>query len=155
VNGRRLLIAAAITVAAALLAGTATAARLTKTEYLAKLRTADTLSSKADNAALATLQTKQTTAAQVRAAFYAMGETHVRIGMEFAAIAPPRAATKANGDFAHAEIVLGRQNEAIALRLPKTKQAIMKYLQSLKPPSGGKLLDKAIAELHAAGFNAH
>ena len=153
-NRRPIPIAAAITVAAALLAGTATAARLTKTEYLAKLRTADALSSKADNAAFAALQAKQTTVAQVRAAFYATGETHVRIGREFAAIAPPRAATKANGDFAHAEIVLGRQNEAIALRLPKTKQAIMKYVQSLKPPSGGKLLDRAIEELHAAGFNA-
>ena len=165
---RRLLITAAVTVAAALLAGTAcgdrtkrshagtaAAARLTKNEYLAKLRTADTIASKADNTALAALQGKQTTAGQVRAAFYAMGKTHVRIGKEFAAIAPPRAAIKANGDFAHAELVLGRQNEAIALRLPKTRQAIMKRLQSLKPPSGGKLLDKAIEELHAAGFNAH
>ncbi len=154
-NGRRILIAAAITVAAALLAGTANAARLTKTEYLVKLRTADAASSKSDNAAVAALQAKQTTVAQVRAAFYAMGKTHVRIGKEFAAIAPPRAATKANGDFSHAEIVLGRQNEAIALRLPNTKQAIIKYVQSLKPSSGGRLLDKAIDELHAAGFNPH
>lgn len=153
----RLLITAAVTVAAALLAGTARGDRttLTKSEYLAKLRTADTISSKADNAALAALQGKQTTAAQVRAAFYAMGKTHVRIGLEFAAVAPPRAAIEANSDFAHAEIVLGRQNEAIALGLPRTKAAIMKHLQSLKPPSGGALLDKAIDELHAAGFNAH
>lgn len=88
----------------------------------------------------------------MKAAFYAMGNVHLRVGKEFAAIVPPRAATKANRDFAGAEILLGRQNEAIARHLPHTKPAIMRYLQSLKPPSGGTLLDHAIAELHAAGF---
>jgi hypothetical protein len=151
---RRLLpIAAAIAVAGAL-AGTA-AARLTKVEYLAKLHTADAASSRADNAALAALQSKRTTATQLKAAFYGMGRTHVRIGKEFAAIDPPRAAIKANRDFAAAEILLGRQNDVIARRLPTTKPAILTYLRSLKPPSGGKKLDHAIAELHAAGFNIH
>jgi hypothetical protein len=147
---KRLLIATVLTLAAAL-AGTAAAA-LTKPEYVAKLRAADAVSSGTDNAAMAALQSRRTTAAQVKAAFYTMGATHVRIGKEFAAIAPPRAAMKANRDFAAAEIVFGRQDEALARRLPATKPAIMKYLHSLKPPSGGKLLDRAIAELHAAGF---
>ena len=158
--GRPLMITATLTIGTALLAAAAgcghtKSAGLTENEYLAKLRSANTRSSKADNAAIATIQSKRTTAAQVRAAFYAMGTTHVRIGTEFAAITPPRAATKANNDFAHAERVLGRQNEAIARRLPKTKAAIVKYLQSLQPPSGGNLLDNAIAELHGAGFNIH
>lgn len=150
----RLLTTAAIMVVGVLLVGTAAAARLTKSEYVAMLRTADAASAKADNAAAAALQAHDSTAAQIRAAFYAMGKTHLRIGLKFAAISPPRAAAKANGDFAHAEIVLGRQNEAIALRLPKTKQAILKYVQSLNP-SGGNLLDRAVAELHAAGFTSH
>jgi hypothetical protein len=148
-----LLIAAAITVAAAL-AGTA-AARLTKLEYLARLRTADAVSSRADDAVIAALRSNRTTAAQVKAAFSAMGRTHVGIGTEFAAIDPPRAAAKANRDFAAAELLLGRQNEAIARRLPGTKPAIAKYVQRLKPPSGGTMLDHAIAELHAAGFTIH
>jgi hypothetical protein len=147
-----LLTAAALMVAAPAFAGTA-AARLTRAEYLTKLRTADAVSSRRDNAALAALQSKRTTSAQVKAAFSAMGAAHVRVGKQFAAIVPPRAATKANRDFAAAEILLGRQNEAIARRLPDAKPAIARYLRSLKPPTGGALLDHAIAELHNAGFN--
>jgi hypothetical protein len=146
-----LLTVAALMVAAPALAGTG-AARLTKAEYLTKLRTADAVSSRSDNAAIAVLQSKRTTPAQVQAAFSAMGKAHVRIGKQFAAIAPPRAATKANRDFAAAEILLGRQNETVARHLPDTKPAIAKYLRSLKPPTGGALLDHAITELHAAGF---
>ena len=48
--------------------------------------------------------------------------------------------------------MLGQQDEAIASKLPTTKAAVMKYVQSLKPPSGGKLLDRAVDELHSAGF---
>jgi hypothetical protein len=160
VTRRPLTIPLVLTIGTALLAaatgcGHTKSAGLTKNEYLAQLRAADTRSSEADDAAIAAIRSKRTTAAQVRAAFYAMGKTHVRIGKEFGAIRPPRAATKANSDFAHAERVLGRQNEAIARHLPKTKAAIVKYLQSLQPPSGGKLLDNAIAELHTAGFNIH
>ena len=75
-------------------------------------------------------------------------------GKSFAATTPPRTATKANADLAHAETVLGQQDMAIASKLPTTKAAIVKYIQSLKPPSGGAMLDRAINELHAAGFNA-
>lgn len=82
----------------------------------------------------------------------AMGKEHVAIGREFLRLAPPRAAVKANADFAHAEIVFGNQNEAIAAKLPATRAAMLAYLHSLKPPSGGKLLDHAIGELHTAGF---
>ncbi len=148
------LTVATLIVAAPALAGTA-AARLTRAEYLAKLRTADAVSSRSDNAAIAALQSKRTTPAQVKAAFSAMGIMHVRVGKQFAAIVPPRAATKANHDFAAAEILLGRQNQTIARHLPNTKPAIAKYLRSLKPPTGGALLDHAIAELHTAGFNIH
>jgi hypothetical protein len=146
-----LLAAAALTMTAAACAGTASA-RLTKAEYLADLRTADAISSRSDNAALAALQSRKTSPIQVRDAFYAMGKAHFRIGTQFAALVPPRAATKANRDFAAAEILLGRQNEAIARHLPNTKPAIVKYLRSLKPPTGGARLDRAITELHAAGF---
>lgn len=125
---------------------------LTKAQYIAKLRAANAASSKADDAAIAALQSKTTTAAQVKARFFAMGKAHLRVGKSFESIVPPNAATKANRDFAHAEIVFGQQNEAIAQKLPATKAAIVKYLQSLKQPSGGTLLDHAIAELHKAGF---
>jgi hypothetical protein len=81
-----------------------------------------------------------------------MGRTHTAIGKEFAVLVPPKAAAKANADFAHAEVVLGKLNEAIAAKLPATRAALLKYIQSLQPPSGGKMLDHAIAELHAAGF---
>jgi hypothetical protein len=134
-------------------AAPAVAARpLSRSEYLAKLRAAGAKTSKAEDAALTALQSKNTPAAQVRARFFVMGKTQLQVGTSFAAIVPPRAAAKANRDFSHAELVLGQQNEAIAKNLPTTKTAITEYLQSLKPPSGGKMLDRAVAELHAAGF---
>jgi len=141
----------ALTLTVAVTAASA-ATPLTKTQYIAKLRAANAASSRADDAAVAALQSKETTAAQVKARFFAMGKAHVQVGKSFASIIPPKAAVKANRDFAHAEVVLGEQNEAIAGKLPATKPAIVKYVQSLKQPSGGKLLDRAIAELHAAGF---
>jgi hypothetical protein len=125
---------------------------LTKTQYIAKLRAANAASTKTDDAASTALGSKYATAAQVKALLMAMGREHLAIGKEFAALVAPAVATEANADFAHAEIIFGRQNEAIAARLPMTKPAQLKYLQSLKPPSGGRLLDRAIAELHAAGF---
>jgi len=138
---------------AALTTATAFAAvGMTRSQYIGKLRAANVASSKADDAAMAALQSKTATAAQVKAKLLAMGKTHVKVAQEFLALTPPAAAAKANADFAHAEMVFGRQNEAIARKLPGTKPAIVKYLQTLKPPSGGKLLDRAIAELHAAGF---
>jgi hypothetical protein len=144
--------AAALCALAVAIAPAGAGTRLSKAQYIAKLRTANATSSKAENAAVAALQSKKTTTAQVRARFLAMGRTKVRIGESFARVLPPKAAAKANRDFSHAEVVLGRQNEAIARKLPATKPAIAKYLQSLKPPSGGAMLDRAIAELHAAGF---
>lgn len=145
--------ATAVIAAAGVLAAAALAsAPLTKVQYIAKLRAADAASAKADSAAGAAVESKTATPAHVKALFLAMGRTHTAIGTEFAALVPPNAAAKTNADFAHAEVVLGEQNEAIAAKLPATKAALLKYMQSLKPPSGGKMLDHAIAELHAAGF---
>jgi hypothetical protein len=141
--------------AAAVLAGIAlgSTVSLTKAQYVAKLRAANAASAKVDDAAHAALGSKTKTPTEVRALFVAMGRKHVAIGREFAALTPPAAAAKANRDFARAEVIFGRQNEAIAAKLPTSSRAAMlKYLQSLKPPSGGALLDRAIAELHKAGF---
>ena len=88
----------------------------------------------------------------MRNKFFAMGKAHVDVGKLFASVDPPKAAIKANADFAHAEIVFGEQNEAIAKKLPSTNTALTVYVQSLKPPPGGTLLDHAINKLHAAGF---
>ena len=145
--------AVAAAVAGALVsAAPGASAPLTKAQYVARLRAANAASTRADDAASTALGSKNATAAQVKALLMAMGREHLAIGREFAELVPPAAATKANADFARAEIVFGHQNEAIAARLPTTKPAQLEYLRSLKPPSGGRLLDRAIAELHAAGF---
>jgi hypothetical protein len=141
-----------VSVGTALVAGAAAGPALTKAQYLAKLRAANARSAGVDDAAGAAIGSKTTTPAQVKARFLAMARTHIAIGKSFAAITPPRTATKANADFAHAQTVLGQQDKAVARKLPATKAAIVKYIQSLKPPSGGELLDRAINELHAAGF---
>lgn len=126
---------------------------LTKTQYVAKLRAANAASAKVDNAAGAAVGSKSASPKTVRTLMLAMGREHVAIGREFAALVPPRAALKANHDFAAAEKLFGHQNEKIAAALPtSSRAAMMRYLQSLKPPSGGKMLDRAIAELHTAGF---
>jgi hypothetical protein len=128
-------------------------ATLTKAQYIAKLRAANAASAKVDNAAGAAVGSKARSPKTVKGLMMAMGREHVAIGREFAALAPPKAAAKANRDFAAAEKLFGRQNELIAAALPtSSRSAMLKYLQSLKPPSGGKLLDHAIGELHAAGF---
>ena len=128
---------------------------LTKAQYVAKLRVANAASARVDDAAGAAAGSKTKTPTEVRTLLMAMGRKHVAIGREFAALSPPAAAAKANRDFAHAEVVYGQQNEAIATELPTTSRAAMlKYLQSLKPTSGGALLDHAITELHKAGFHA-
>jgi hypothetical protein len=130
-------------------------ATLTKAQYVAKLRAANAASAKVDDAAGAAVGSKTKTPTEVQALFMAMGRKHVAIGREFATLAPPAMAVKANRDFAHAEVVLGQQDEAIAAKLPtKSRAAMLKYLQSLKQPSGGALLDHAITELHTAGFHA-
>jgi hypothetical protein len=144
-------------VTAAVLTGIAVGAtaRLTKAQYVAKLRVANAASAKVDDAAGAAVSSNSKTPPQVRALFMAMGRTHVAIGREFATLAPPPTAAKGNRDFAHAEVLFGQQDESIAAKLPTTSRAAMlKYLQSLKPPSGGALLDRATTELHAAGFRA-
>jgi hypothetical protein len=146
------VIAAALC-AVAVTAGTASAGSgLTKAQYIARLRAANTASAKAETAVTAALGSRRSTAADVKAKFVLLGRVEAGIGREFAQLAPPRAAAKGNADFAYAELVLGGQNLAIARRLPTTKAAVMKYIRSLKPPSGGRLVDRAIAELHAAGF---
>lgn len=130
-------------------------ASLTKAQYVRKLRAANAASANADNAVGAALGSKTATPTKVKALMVAMGREHVAVGREFAALAPPARAANANRDFARAEMIFGRQNEAIAAKLPTaSRTAMLKYLQSLKPPSGGKLLDHAIAELHAAGYRA-
>jgi hypothetical protein len=146
-------IPALLAVAVFAAAATGAQASLTKPQYIAKLRAANTASTRSDNAAAAAAGSKQATPSEVRALLESMGRKHVAIGREFSAIVAPEAAAKANRDFAHAEIVFGEQNEAIAAKLPtRSRAAMLGYLQGLKPPSGGKLLDSAIAELHAAGF---
>jgi len=125
---------------------------LTKAAYLAKLRAANAQVSKAENGAAGSVQAKATTAAQVKARFKLWGETETRLGRSFAALTPPAVAEKANDDLSHAEEVYGAQLVAIAAKLPATKSAIARYIGAMKPPTGGALLDHAIAELKAAGF---
>jgi hypothetical protein len=128
-------------------------ATLTKAQYISKLRAANAASAKVDNAAGAAVGSKTASPKTVKALMMAMGREHVAIGREFAALAPPKAAVKPNRDFAAAEKLFGHQNERLAASMPTTSRAAMlKYLQSSKPPSGGKLLDHAISEFHAAGF---
>ena len=145
-------VAAVVVAGAAVAAASAASTPLSKAQYIGKLRAANAASAKADNAAGTAMGSKTASPAQIKALFLAMRKVHVAIGREFAAMTPPKVASKANADLARAEIVFGEQNEAIAAKLPTNRASLRAYLASLKPPSGGRLLDRAIAELHTAGF---
>jgi ABC-type glycerol-3-phosphate transport system substrate-binding protein len=145
--GLALVVILAATCAASASAGTP----LSKTQYLARLRAANADAAKAGNVALAGANSKSTTAAKVKANFMAWGATETRLGRSFAALTPPAAATKANADLAHADKLFGAQLLALAAKFPSTKAGIFKLLLSTNL-SAKKLVDHAVAELHAAGF---
>jgi len=127
------------------------AAPLTKGQYLAELRAAHTQSLRAENAALGSLQTKGTTASQVRARFRTWGKTESKLGVSFAALDPPAAARTANLHLASAERTFGSQLTALTARFSGTKVGIAKLLLGTNL-TGKTLVDRALAELRAAGF---
>jgi hypothetical protein len=100
---------------------------------------------------LESLQAKGTTAAQVKAKFRAWGETESTLGRSLAALTPPSAAQKGNEHLAAAEQTLGAQLSALASRFPATRVRITKLLLSTNL-RGKTLVDRALAELRAAGF---
>jgi len=127
------------------------AATLTKNQYIAKLQTAQTQRTKAKTTALG-IGTTGMTPAQVKANFQVWAKTESRLGRAFAALKPPSAAKKGNADLVKAEQLYSTQLLAIAAKLPSTMAEINTYLLGLKQPTGGKLLNHALAELSAAGF---
>jgi hypothetical protein len=145
--GLALVTCAAVIGVAAASAGTP----LSKTQYLARLRAANADAAKAGNVGMASGKPKRTTTAKVKANFKAWGTTETRLGRSFAALTPPTGAKKANADLAHADKLFGAQLLALAARFPATKVGIFKLLLSTNL-SGKKLVDHAVAELHAAGF---
>ena len=124
---------------------------LSKAQYLAKLRVASAEAAKAENLAFASANSKSSTAAKVKANFKAWGAKESTLGRSFAALTPPAAAKRGNADLAHANSVFGAQLLALAAKFPATKVGIFKLLLSTNL-SGKKLVDHAVAELHAAGF---
>jgi hypothetical protein len=124
---------------------------LSKAQYLAKLRVASAEAAKAENLAFASANSKSSTAAKVKANFKAWGAKESTLGRSFAALTPTAAAKRGNADLAHADSVFGAQLLALAARFPATKVGIFKLLLSTNL-SGKKLVDHAVAELHAAGF---
>jgi hypothetical protein len=146
-----LVAATAITLSAPAAGAVGTAAPLTKTQYLAKLRAANTQAAKAETLAFGSLQAKSSTALQVKAKFVAWGKLESALGRSLAALIPPAAARKANVHLASADQALGAQLTALAARFPATKVRIFKLLLGTKL-SGKTLVDRAVAELRAAGF---
>jgi hypothetical protein len=145
--GLLLVACAAVIGVAAASAGTP----LSKAQYLAKLRASNAETTKAENLAFASANSKSTTAGKVKADFRAWGVKESMLGRSFAALTPPTGAKKANADLARADKVFGAQLLALAAKFPATKVGIFKLLLSTNL-SGKKLVDHAVAELHAAGF---
>lgn len=151
VSGIAVMTVAAAAFAPAGASASRTGVPLTKVQYLADLRAATTQSVRAENAALGSLQAKGTTASQVRAKFRSWGKTESKLGASFAALNPPAAAKTANSHLASAERTFGSQLTALAARFSATKVGIAKLLLGTNL-TGKTLVDRALAELRAAGF---
>src|SRR5205823_13725913 len=90
-SGLKLMTGLALVVFVAAICAAASNAEtpLTKMQYLAKLRAANAQAAEAENAALASSQSKSTTASYVKTKFKAWGETESTLGRSFAALTPP------------------------------------------------------------------
>jgi hypothetical protein len=134
-------------------AGQAQAARrVTHADYQALLRRANAEVTRAQAPINDALAGGAFTTASLRRLILALASTNLRLGSEFAAVVPPEAAARrANTALAKAERDLGLETRTMAHRLPAKPKSLAAFL-ARQNPKGGVELDRAIAEVTAAGY---
>jgi len=145
-------LAAAVCAALIVPTGAVAAKSLSHSAYSAMLKQADAQVTRAESPVEKSLQSKSGSSAELKRLMLHWAATETTLGRRFAAVTPPEvSARKANRDLSRGELDLGAETRAIALQLPTTKAAALAYVQRHNP-KGGAELDKALAELRAAGY---
>lgn len=99
------------------------------------------------------LGSKTATVPEIRKLMLASAGVSVSLGHQFATVLPPEpAAQKAGRALSRGELDLGSETRALALRLPATRAAALAFLER-QHPRGGAEVDRALAELKAAGYH--
>jgi hypothetical protein len=135
------------------IAAVVVAATLTKPQYQRILDRADARVAKADAAAHRALTPAATRADAARALRTMSAAERADAGL-LARVAPPPRAAAVNAAIVHAERVFAAELDVFAHRVetaPTRAQAIA-ILHGPGPQRGPKLLERAIARLHALGY---
>ena len=132
--------------------GTEASLGLTKTEYLAMLKRANTRVTKVEGAAEQGLS-PGATRAHLKALLLAWAHTETQLGRSFRSVRPPTNAGRANALLGQGEIAFGAELADAANHLPQKTAAIGPYLQrTLGTAKGPGMIDRALAKLKAAGY---
>lgn len=136
-----------------MIAAVVVAATLTKPQYQALLDRANARVSRAEAAAQKGLTPKAT---QVEAArlVRVMARAETLNARMFAAATPPRVVAGVNGQITRAERLFARELLQVAVQVEQapTHAAAARILHGPGPKAGPRLLDRAIARLHALGY---
>ena len=132
--------------------GTGASAALTKAAYQAMLKRANARVTKVEGAAEQGLS-PGATPAHVKALVLAWAHTEAQLGRSFGSVRSPADAASANALLARGEIAFGAELAAAANHLPQRTATIGPYLQrALGHAKGPAMIDRALAELKAAGY---
>lgn len=154
-NSRRATLAAAVVALGSLFPAVAAAgAPLTKAEYQALLKQADARVGKVIEATDRGLVRKQPRA-KMRALLLAWARVETELGTAFKSTQPPAEVAAANKLLSRGEILFGKQITVAANNLPSRVSAIEPHLErTLGNASGARMIDKALHQLHKAGYRA-
>jgi len=151
---RRLSVAAVAVSAAAVVAASGQAARnVSHAAYATLLKQANVKVTRVETPLERAFGSKTSTVVQLKRLMLASASVSTQLGHEFADVTPPEpAAQKAGRALSRGEFDLGSETRFLALHLPSTKAAALAYVQR-QHPKGGPEVDRALAELKAAGYH--
>ena len=156
-SGRAAVLPLAAAAAIALVTALAAqAARpVSKSQYEAMLAKANSEATKAETSIQQALTSSSVTVADLKARGLALAATLAKFGNQFASVTPPDAAArKANALLVRGERHFAVEVRALIQRLPRTKSAAAAYIFKLvsQPPKGVAEIERALAQLKAAGY---
>jgi hypothetical protein len=143
----------AVGVAAAAVVAPAQAARsVSHDAYAALLKESDARVTRVETPLERAFGSKTATVSELKKLMLASAAVSTQLGHEFGSVLPPEpAAQKAGRVLARGELDLGAETRFLALHLPPSKAAALAYIQR-QHPKGGPEVDRALAELKAAGY---
>jgi hypothetical protein len=152
-TGLALVVAACGSTSSTSTSGAEASAALTKAQYLAMLTRANARVTKVEGTAEKGLK-PGATRAHVKGLLLAWAHTEAQLGRSFGSVRAPASAASANALLARGETTFGAELAAAANHLPQKTAAIGPYLQqTLGQARGGRMIDRALTKLKAAGYS--